>query len=464
MAEPARSHLKLVQGSALQWIPDQASMPFDEDCEKAVLGALLLSSDLGYDEEADNTLSFLLPDHFYLEKHQKIYSGMLRLRGQGKKIDPILLIDQFRRDGQYDDVGGHAYMSCLDLGIAPQSMGEYAARIIDRHARRKVISSCNETIREALDGSPHGGAADVIAERLQERARSVTDGLSCLRPDDAFVPAGRGLQALRLPKSRDGFSTGIPRLDHMILKMKPGKLYVISGRPGWGKTSLALQVVSSLAVHGAHPAGLVSLEMTLEDIQERLISQYGSIDYRQVQERHIPNNMQERWDEAERLITDAPFYIDDKGGQSAREICARVRRLRNTRGCDIVAIDYLGIIDLPGRPGQNAIEVGNAVIALNLLAKELGIVVVLLVQMSRDVERLNRKPMMVDLPASSQIEACAQAVMMLYRVKEEGDGKDESRWADDGWIIVPKVKNGITGEVPVKFFGKFQTFREITER
>jgi replicative DNA helicase len=258
-----------------------------------------------------------------------------------------------------------------------------------------------------------------------------------------------------------GLGTGFPRLDEMTAGLQKGDLIVIAGRPSMGKTTFAINIAEN-AAFGPRKAkvGVFSMEMSREQIAFRMISSLGRVDQSRLRVGNIHDDDWTRINSAIAMMKSASIYIDDTGALTPTDVRARARRLKREHGLDLVVIDYLQLMQVPGTKENRATEISEISRSLKALAKELQVPVIALSQLNRSVEQRNdKKPVMSDLRESGAIEQDADLIMMIYREEVYDKNTTRKGIAD---IIIAKQRNGEIGEFPLTFLGQFTQFRPFT--
>ncbi len=258
-----------------------------------------------------------------------------------------------------------------------------------------------------------------------------------------------------------GLGTGFPRLDEMTAGLQKGDLIVIAGRPSMGKTTFAINIAEN-AAFGPRKAkvGVFSMEMSREQVAFRMISSLGRVDQSRLRVGNIQDDDWNRINSAIAMMKTAGIYIDDTGSLTPTDVRARARRLKREHGLDLVVIDYLQLMQVPGTKENRATEISEISRSLKALAKELQVPVIALSQLNRSVEQRNdKKPVMSDLRESGAIEQDADLIMMIYRDEVYDKNTTRKGIAD---IIIAKQRNGEIGEFQLTFLGQFTQFRPFT--
>lgn len=414
--------------------------PQDLDAEKSIIGAILL------DQDAIITVAQVLkPEHFYKEAHGDIMSAILELYEKREPIDLITLTSQLKKKGKLDKVGGASYLSELASAVPTSAhVAKYSQIVRDHYVKRKLIaasakiadSAFDETgdVREILDQTEQA-VFSLSQEQLKQNFITLRDALaeSFDRLDDLHKRAG-GLR---------GVPTGFWDLDSKLAGLQDSNLIILASRPGQGKTSLTLNIAATVAVKEGLPVGMFSLEMSKEELVDRLLVAQSEVDAWRLKTGKLDDNDFDRLQEAMGVLADAPLFIDDTPAISIMEMRTKARRLQVEHGLKLLIVDYLQLVH--GRNLENRVqEVSEISQNLKNLARELKIPVLACSQLSRAVEqRGSRKPQLADLRESGAIEQDADVVMFIWRPDAEN--------MEQVKLDIQKHRNGPTGEIDLMF-------------
>lgn len=415
--------------------------PQNIDAEQSLLGSLLI------DKDAIVRISESLhPANFYrTEQHGPIYSAIQELFEKREPIDLVTVTEELKRKGFYDKIGGSAYLTTL-VNVVPTSAHiEHYAKIIKSHAiRRALISQATRLIEKAYDEGEE-------VENLLEEAEAGIFSLSQEQTLRDFLPIKDALTESfdrldELQKSSGklrGVPTGFRDLDNKLAGMQASNLLILASRPGQGKTSLALNIAQHVAVSAGLPVGIFSLEMSQEELVDRLLVGQADIDAWKLKTGKLGESDFDKLSLAMGELAEAPIFIDDTPGISISEMRTKARRLQIEHDLKFLIVDYLQLIR--GRNLENRVqEVSEISQQLKNLARELKIPLLAISQLNRSVEaRGTRKPQLADLRESGAIEQDSDVVMFLYREDPE---KMEQVTLD-----IQKHRNGPTGEIQLVF-------------
>ncbi|MFA5716021.1 MAG: replicative DNA helicase [Candidatus Paceibacterota bacterium] len=426
-------------------IPPQAI-----DLEQAVLGSMLQFS-----EVISDILDILLPENFYKDAHSLIYKAILKLYNENLPVDILTVSEELRRQGNIEIIGGAVYLTKLCDPVQDFVNSEYHARIVlQKSIQRKVIEVCHDAIKNSYEDTVDPLE---LTEGLLNSVEKINDlQTSGKDPEHISIIVKKSLRdaQIREKQSKEGhvpgIKTGILKLDKITAGWQNGDLIINAGRPGMGKTALMLFFARQCAKDGT-PCAIFSLEMSDVKLTDRIILSECDMSAERFKGGYMSK---EDWDEfykAKSIIEKLPIYIDDKAVVSMRYIKSKASRLKKRGQCGMIFIDYLGLTDMKsenkGRNREN--EVSEASRQAKIMAKSLDVPVMLLSQLSREVEkRPDKKPILPDLRESGSLEQDSDVVMFVYRpeyydIPVEGD--DGMPIENTGELIIAKNRNGATG-------------------
>ena len=429
--------------------------PHSVEAEQSVLGSILL------DKDAMISVSeTLIPEDFYKEAHRVIYECMLKLYNNQSEIDLITLADELRDQGYLDDIGGIAYITSLSTIVPTTSNIKYYINIVkEKSISRQLISAANDIINLGYDSSTK------VEDVLENAEKKIFD-ISQERTTNDFQPINQVLtetlsmlEKLYEEKSDvTGLTTGFRDLNKKINGLQRSDLLLIAARPAMGKTAFALNLVQNAALKGDASVAVFSLEMSKEQLVQRMVAALSSVDLKKIKTGTLAANDWPRITDGMAVLSGAKIHIDDTPGIKISELRSKCRKLKIEKGLDLVLIDYLQLMEGEGHNESRQQEIAKISRSLKILAKELDCPVVALSQLSRAPEqRADHRPMLSDLRESGSIEQDADIVMFLYR--DEYYNPDTER-KNIGEVIVAKNRHGETGTVELVWFGEIQKFAD----
>lgn len=422
--------------------------PHDDQVEASILGAILLDKDAIVD-----VIDFLRPEHFYNESNKSIYREMVGLYEKRKPIDLITLSDALKKTKILKDLGGTDFLSDL-LNIVPTSANiEHYARIVTDHAtKRKLISSAAKISENAFSGD---GEVKDILDKAEQEIFSISQ--AHVRRDfipikDALAESFDRLDELnKKGTALRGVATGFVDVDNKLAGMQQSNLLILAARPGQGKTAFVLNVSQFITVMQKTPVGFFSLEMSKEELVDRLLVSQANVDAWKLKTGRLSNDDFTSLSEAMGVLADAPLFIDDTPGINILEIRTKARRLQIERKAQLFIVDYLQLVDAGKRFENRVQEVSYVSQSLKNLARELRVPVLAVSQLSRAVEsRGSRAPQLSDLRESGAIEQDADVVAFLYRDDPEADNYSQQIITK---FLIAKHRNGPLAEIDLLFRG-----------
>lgn len=427
--------------------------PHDMEAERAILGAILLRP------EVLATVGELLQEtDFYDSRHQAIFSGMCMLESKGTTIDYIAVVQALKQKGQLELVGGHAAVAELIEVVASAANVVAHCRVVQETARRREIR------RMAFDLYSRSSDAQYALEELAEHAERLAfvGESSQARPSISQLVNERLHYLETLYKSQKtftGISTGFAALDRLTAGLQPGTLNIIAARPSMGKTALALSIAAHVALHEQLPVQIFSLEMSKEELADRLFALTAQIDLHAIRTGKVSSADWFRLATSTEQLSNAPLFIDDSGSLTMAQLRRRGRRAKAKTGLALMIIDYLQLMTPSLRGESRQQEISDMSRALKLLAKELGVPIIALSQLNRKVEeRGDKRPMLSDLRESGAIEQDADLVAFIYRDEVYNPDSPDKGIAE---VLVRKHRSGPVGEQRLLFHEQYAKFEGL---
>jgi replicative DNA helicase len=428
------------------------------EAEQAVIGGLLIDTQ-AWDQVGD----LITAEDFYRPDHQLIFGALAELVAHGKPADVVTAAGQLERSGRLEDAGGMGYLGTLarDTPTAA-NVRAYAEIVRERSLLRRLISA-GRTITAAALANDGRAARDLVDEaekqvfQIAEQSTGRRDGavkVSALLPQlidkiDAWHSD---------PTSMRGLPTGFADFDRKTGGLRPGDLVIVAGRPSMGKTTLAMNIAEYAAVNPGtrSSVAIFSMEMPAEQLLTRMLSSIGGVPLNGIRSGQISDEDWVRVTAATSQLAEAKIFIDESPSLTPTELRARARRVAREHGLDLVVVDYLQLMQVPGTKENRATEIAEISRGLKALAKELQVPVIALSQLNRGVEqRTEKKPVMSDLRESGAIEQDADMILLIYR-EEVYDKNTPKRGIAE--IDLAKHRNGEIGMFMLTFQGQYSRF------
>jgi len=427
--------------------------PNNIEAEQSVLGAMLL------DKEAISTATeYISGDDFYREAHKEIFEAIVDIYNRGEPVDLITLTEKLKTRNTLEAVGGITFLTNLMDAVPTTHNVKYYAKIVeDKSLLRKLIKSSNEIIQKSYQ------AEEDIGEIIDDAEKGIFN-ISLKRSTQGFVHLKNILNAnfdrieqLYLNKGKiTGVPTGFHDLDNKLSGLQKSDLILIAARPSMGKSSFMMNIVQHAAVREKTTTAIFSLEMSKEQLTQRLLCSEALIDAHRLR---IGDINEDEWVKLARAmgpLSEAPIYIDDTPSISITEMRAKCRRLKLEHDLGLIVIDYLQLMQGKGYAESRQQEISEISRSLKALAREINVPVVALSQLSRAPEmRADHRPVLSDLRESGAIEQDADVVMFLYR--DEYYHPDTEK-KNIGEINIAKQRNGPTGTIELIWLGQFTKF------
>lgn len=431
--------------------------PQNLEAEQAVLGSILLDS-----ESIFSVTEILHPDDFYEGAHRLIYEVVLLLSENGSAIDLITVTEELRRQDQLNQVGGPAYIASIAASVPSAANAAYYANIVaQKSTLRSLISAAGEIAAKCY-------SQEEDLEDLLDEAEQKIFGIGQSRSREGFTPIKKiladTLESLERLSQNKGEVTGIPTftdLDKLLSGLQKSDLIICAGRPGMGKTSFCLNIAQNAAVKHGKSVAIFSLEMSKEQVVQRMLSSQAAIDQQKLRTGYLSEKDWSGLVEAMGVLSETLVYVDDTPALTAMEVRAKARRLKAEKGLDLVIVDYLQLMAGHRRSENRQQEIATISRALKSLARELKTPVMALSQLNRGVEnRPDKRPVMADLLESGAIEADADVVLFLYRDEYYNKETSDKGIAE---VIVGKHRNGPVGTIRLAFFPQHTQFVNLAK-
>ena len=439
-------------GSSYERVPPQ-----NVDAEMSVLGGMMLSKDAIAD-----VIEILRSADFYRPAHASVYEVVIELFGRGKPADAVTVGAELKKKGELERIGGLPYLHTLVATVPTAANAAYYARIVREQAQLRSLVEAGTRIVQlgyTTDGADVEGLINLAQSEVFaiSEQRQTTDYTTL----EEIVPDL--YEELERNANRDGGLDGVPtgfsELDSKLNGLRAGQMIIIAARPGGGKSTLAMDICRSAAVHNNMASAYFSLEMNRTELSMRLLAAESKV----FLDRMIKGELETRdWQAIARTldkISQAPLIVDDSPNMTMGEIRAKSRRMKQQHGIQLIVIDYLQLLTSGGKAVESRQqEVSEFSRSIKLLAKELEIPIVAVAQLNRDSERRNdRRPQVADLRESGSLEQDADVVLLIHRDDMFNKDSDRRGLAE---IIIGKQRSGPTGTLELEFQGQYARFAE----
>ncbi|MCX6058471.1 MAG: replicative DNA helicase [Chloroflexi bacterium] len=434
-------------------------VPHSREAEEAVVGAVLINPEAYYD-----VAQFLAADDFYIHRNKWIWEAFTRLHEQRIPVDLLTLSEELDRSSLLADVGGSAYITSLINQVPSSLNAESYGRIVEGHSvRRKMITAANKIASIAYNES---STVDEVMNEAEKAVFNVSERRlkHDLQPISAVLSDyyDRIDDLAKRPEEIHGVPTGFIDLDRLLTGLQPSDLLIIAGRPGQGKTGFLLSVAKNAALTHKKHVAIFSLEMSNEQVVQRLIAQETGIDSQRLRNGKLQENEWPLFTHAIEVFSDTHIYLDDTPAITPLQLRTKCRRLHMEFGIDLIIIDYLQLMGGDSRNDNRVQEVSHISRSLKVLARELNVPVLTAAQLSRAVEqRTDKKPVLSDLRESGSLEQDADIVMFIYRPDQYEKDTDKQNIAE---IIIAKHRNGPVGSVELIFRSALAKFENAATK
>ena len=427
--------------------------PHSLEAEQSVLGAMII------DKEAINTtIEIIRPEDFYKEANKEIYEAIIELYNRNEPIDLITLPEELRRRATLENVGGVTYLANLSGGVVTTANVKYYCEIVEKNSiLRRLIKSCDEIMTKSFENSEEVNSIIETAEKnifdiTQGRNR---EGFFSIR--EVLLDSFSKMEEMAMREDGlTGLTSGFADIDNKLSGLQKSDLILLAARPSMGKTALGLNIALNSALKGDAKVGVFSLEMSKEQLVQRMLSSISHVDLQKIISGKLGEDDWLKIVKAMGPLSEANMYIDDTPGISLMEVKAKCRKLKIEKGLDLVVIDYLQLMQSDSYSESRQQEISAISRGLKGLAKEMDCPVIALCQLSRAPElRSDHRPILSDLRESGAIEQDADVVLFLYRDEYYNQDTDKK---NIGELIIAKHRNGPTGMVELLWMGQFTKF------
>lgn len=427
--------------------------PNDVQAEQAVLGAMLVDKDAVL-----TVIEILKPEDFYRSEHAEIYSAIIDLYEKSKPVDLLTVKDQLSIRGKYDVVSGFEYLVSLTNPIYSVANVENYARIVEeKSVLRRLIKASSEITSTSYEASEEVNSIMELAEKkiFDVAQKKSTKSYKLIK--DVLVDTFDNLEKLAAGGNEIvGTPSGFTDLDSKTLGFAPGQLVVVAARPAMGKSAFALNIATNAAVKAGKPVVYFSLEMSKEELVNRILASEAMVDSVKIRSGQLDDNDWISLTNAAGSLSETKIFLDDSSGYSPIELRAKCRKMKMEYDIGLIVIDYLQLMDASKNNSSRQADISEISRSLKVLAREIGVPIIALSQLSRAPEqRPDHRPMLSDLRESGSIEQDADMVMFLYRDDYYNPDTEKKNVAE---VILAKNRGGSTGTVELLWLGQYTKF------
>ena len=430
--------------------PNPKSPPYSVEAEQSVLGGLLLDNRT-WNDIADR----LAEKDFYRADHQLIWRGICDLIGAGRPCDFVTLTEHLRARSQLEDAGGLVYLGSLATDTpSAANVTAYADIVRERSVLRSLVAAGGDIAE--LGYRPEGREVPELIDQAEQKVFAIRERGARARSDYFGMPAvldqvfERIDEVRRNPGGSAGLPTGFLEFDNKTTGLGAGDLMILAARPSMGKTTLAINIAEYVAFDRKEGVAVFSMEMSAEQLGFRVISSRSGIPMQKLRSGHLNDQEMDQLTWTIGRLREAPLFIDETGGLSPMDLRAKARRLKMRENIQLIVVDYIQLMQVPGKGDNRVQEISEISRQMKALAKELGLPIIALSQLNRGVEqRDNKRPRMSDLRESGGIEQDADLVVFIYRDWVYDKSKDETK----AEIIIAKQRNGPLATIELEFIG-----------
>ncbi len=437
---------------------DALTPPHSIEAEQSVLGALLIDT-TSWDQAAD----IVAAEDFYRPDHRLVFEALAELALSGRPGDVVTVAEQLERRGQLEQAGGLAYLGTLARDTPTAANVRAYAQIVRERALLRRLIEAGRAITASVF-SEQGLSARDLVDRAEARVFEIAElgarsGSGIVRVSTLLPPLIDKIDEWHTnPDKLRGLATGFADFDRLTGGLRGGDLVIIAGRPSMGKTTLAVNMAEYAAVSPDSKASVAifSMEMPSEQLVTRMLSSIGHVPLNSIRTGRVSDDDWVRITAATHQLSEARIFIDESAGLTPTELRARARRLKREHGLDLIVVDYLQLMQVPGTQENRATEIAEISRGLKALAKELSVPVLALSQLNRSVEqRTEKKPVMSDLRESGALEQDADMILLIYRDEVYDKNTTKKGMAE---IDLAKHRNGETGTFLLTFQGQYTRF------
>jgi len=443
--------------------------PHSIEAEQGVLGCVLLSPN----DCMGECIEKLKPGHlvFYDLRHQTLFQALMEMFDEKQAIDLITLQQRLKNKQQMEGVGGLAYLCTLpDAVPSAANLQYYLDIVLEKYLLRKMVQTCTGIVGRVFE---YEGEVDALLDEVERDILQISEDRVSGVSATIKELVNRAITKIEEYHANQGMLTGISTgfmdFDKMTTGLHPGEMIVVAARPSMGKTSLAMNIAEHVALELKVPVGVFSLEMTADQLILRMLCSRSRVNLRNVRDGFLAERDFPKLTGAAGKLAGAPLFIDDSSGLSILQLRAKARRMWQQSGIKLFVIDYLQLLHSTSRRAENRQqEIAEISGGLKSLAKELGVPVIVLSQLNRELEKRGpgERPRLSDLRESGAIEQDADLVGLLYRETKNKEGDEEVDMEQDAIpvkLYIAKQRNGPTGDVDLTFLKSYTRFESAAK-
>ncbi|MFH1752828.1 MAG: replicative DNA helicase [Candidatus Omnitrophota bacterium] len=446
--------------TSLQGLSIEKSLPQNIEAEIAVLGSMIIDKDA-----IAMAIPMLSPEAFYSDSHQKIFSSVIMLYDNNKAVDVLTLVEDLKRKGELEKIGGASYIAGLTSVIPTAANIEHYAKIVkEKSVLRSLITTSTSIIQDCYT---HRVDVDDLLDKAETMIFDISSKkhlqTKSIQIKEIIKSSIETIDSLYQRKENiTGVPTSFHELDVMTAGLQKSDLIVIAGRPSMGKSALAASIAEHAGVVEKIPVAFFSLEMSKEQLVQRMLCSHARVNAHKVRTGFLSQSDWPRLTNAAGKLSEAPIFIDDTPGISSLELRAKARRLKAQHDIQLIVVDYLQLMQGHGRQENRQQEISELSRSLKALARELNAPVISISQLSRAVEqRSDHRPQLSDLRESGAIEQDADLVLLLLREEYYNPTEENKGIAE---VIIAKQRNGPVGSVKLAFIAEYARFENVSYR
>ncbi|MEC8338172.1 MAG: replicative DNA helicase [Planctomycetota bacterium] len=441
-------------------------LPTSLEAERNTLGSILVLP-----EVCDDVSLILHPDDFYDGAHRTLYTHIKQMYEDGERIDMTLLVERLKREGDYENIGGAAFLAEITQSVPTAANVVYYANLVrDKAMLRGLIHTGTEIVRDAYEQTqPSREMLNQAEERIFRIRDQRAPSSEVAEIHDVLMEAFEQIDA-RAKGGASGLPTGFTDLDKLTGGLHPSELVIIAARPSMGKTALAANIAEYSAIEESQPTLFVSLEMSRLELVQRMMCSLGEISGETFRSGFLSADDHKKLIDVSATLGKSPLFVDDTPSRTVTEIGATARRLKRRQGSlGLIVVDYLQLIQPDNSSDPRQEQVAKMARRLKILARELKVPIICLAQLNRQAEMTkDNRPKLSHLRESGAIEQDADVVMMVHREEyyltaqereQMRDGSHPRNCLGEADIIISKQRNGPTGEIKLHWFQQFTRFK-----